>query len=875
MKPAGPIHLLERDYFLRFNEHHDIWPPTELPLLTMEHAEADESVDPVNDRQVRRPCPKCHAPYLLENETKRVGRIEYCSNPECSYRTSIKAVWITDKWRAEPGANCGGYLCRELERLPAKDEPLSRSVKLREMMLRFPSAPLFGSQSKIDFQVHMRRFHQHTLRLLKAPAAAGDKPIKKLFLIFNGLNELDFYGFYYELAALLIDKAADPAEVACLVAPFPAHLTRYPLIGKYAEKPLQRFISDPSDLFRQYLRFMVETQWLISALVPVSHYPVTSGIPLLEPHTDPLAGRCDTKLLSVAVYKAWKEIFDASTRQEAPIQEDDVLQAITVLRELIGWQPSTTPLTKREEDKPLDPPQLHVIGYSLGGYLAQCAFFTWPYAIGSCSTLCSGGALTNLRPEKIIHEEEWRAITHGLKYEIESGMLEGRIGADDRNDPHSVCGIPVSYFASHFQMFTDIFLQDPHGTYRHRVSEFAPRLFFVVGGNDPIVPTQSVLETSPPEGVNMIAIARLSHFIAIEGGEWPSFWLPTIAGIISSLSDHSESLLRTTLLKNLWNDQSTNAPGEDDLDLLILEKHFSDVLKRGAKSGRRDAEPLDSEQLQMAILSFVELLEQQAFLIILRNQIPVTLMGKRVLHRRGTVPHYDDNQIRGFWARLQLQRLGMKACVDRLAIVVPGRLNQWFVQRPPTLSFKHLPVVQEFHDHDEQENIWQEFLADWEDKGVLYRFDPEYPSDISGERFALEERIRMETATPKDFWVLNCLPDTWISLSRKAVTDLAGGVAHREAILNNLGERMLLVYSGKGRKDSELTDDQRTAKQHLNDWLETGALQIIRISAAQTSPRFLGERIRDRDSAIELLTHTVLALARSKQCRYKGDFAKR
>ena len=50
----------------------------------------------------------------------------------------------------------------------------------------------------------------------------------------------------------------------------------------------------------------------------------------------------------------------------------------------------------------------------------------------------------------------------------------------------------------------DIFLQDPYGTYRHRVSEYAPRLFFVVGGNDPIVPARSVLDTSPPDGINML-----------------------------------------------------------------------------------------------------------------------------------------------------------------------------------------------------------------------------------------------------------------------------------------------------------------------------------------------------------------------------------
>ncbi len=45
----------------------------------------------VNARPVPRPCPKCGAPYLLEKQTKREGHIEFCNNPDCGYRTPIKA----------------------------------------------------------------------------------------------------------------------------------------------------------------------------------------------------------------------------------------------------------------------------------------------------------------------------------------------------------------------------------------------------------------------------------------------------------------------------------------------------------------------------------------------------------------------------------------------------------------------------------------------------------------------------------------------------------------------------------------------------------------------------------------------------------------
>jgi DNA topoisomerase-1 len=43
----------------------------------------------LNNRPVPRECPKCHAPYLLEKETKREGHIEYCNNAECDYRAPI------------------------------------------------------------------------------------------------------------------------------------------------------------------------------------------------------------------------------------------------------------------------------------------------------------------------------------------------------------------------------------------------------------------------------------------------------------------------------------------------------------------------------------------------------------------------------------------------------------------------------------------------------------------------------------------------------------------------------------------------------------------------------------------------------------------
>jgi len=835
MKSVVPIHLSERDVFL-FREKCLVWPPTELDML----------MKPASGKAVP-------------------GR------------------WEAGKWeRAELEGQPGAFLWRTLKKAEASKEggpSKGGEASLCESVLSFPSAPLFGIQAKPGYQVDIKPIHQHTLRLLTASRKGDDKPpIKRIYLLFNGLNEIDFFDLYYDLASQLIgnglDEGLETSEVACIIHPFPGHLTRYPLIGRYAEKPLQRFIMDPSDLFRQYLRFMVEMQWLISVLVPVSYYPVAPGISLLSESTEPRGGRCDAETLAQAIHEEWKALYGQHEPRGEEVDEGEIMRSIMVIRDLIGWEPCEKRLVDFG-DEPLPYPQLHVIGYSLGGYLAQCVFFTWPFAIGSCTTLCSGGALSELTPERIIHAEEWRAITHALKYELESGMLEGRIRADTQDQPRSVCGIKTSYFSSHFQVFNDIFLQDPHGSHRHRVSEFSPRMFFVVGGNDPIVSARSILQSSPSGGINMIEIAKLSHFIATDTGEWPVFWQPTIVGIISSLATHSEQLLRKSVLSNLWNETTSDGALQTWLsdETKAEEATFGRSPER-EKAERRVTEPLNASRMQETLSDLLSPLRKdddgkEGFLFILRNQIPVTLLGMRMLGRRGSVPHYEDFEIREFWQKLQDRRLIMRKYADRITLVIPGRLGDWFTQVPTILSVKHLPVARELPLVDVLRDIWSGFLADWEnEKGALYRFDPQNPKDInssSNNLFSLERMVRKNTGTPEYHPVLNCLPDVWVSLSQDVVTEIAGSWASRETLHGGFIHRMLLVYE-HGRKSDQ--------SREIGEWLETRKLRVMRVSPAQPSPYFLGERIWDPDLAIDLLTHSALALARSTPCKAPGDFRK-
>lgn len=815
-KQASQIHMFERDYFLDIHERE--WPTPDLRLL------AAEKVFP-------------QRPYEGKG-------------------------WRADVWKRVPAeGETGGFLWRTLRLGDGQDRR-----EMFETVLRFPTAPLFGLQRKRGYQFPLDPVHQHTLRLLTSFEPTSPQRVMRLFLLFNGVNEIDYLGFYHTLSSLLISQGDTPT--ACLICPTPGHLTRYPLHGRYAEKPLQRFIADPGDLFRQYLRFMIEVQWILSTLVPVSSYPVTPGQPLLAESMRPGGGRCNSSLLGKEIASAWRELYEASQRNrpddkgktEKPCTEKDVIQAVAALRKVIGWRSCDRRLEKFAAGSQLPPPSLHVVGYSLGGYLAQSAFFAWPFALGTCTALCSGGALQDLRPVKIVHEDEWRSITHGLTFEVDCAMLDGRVRLDEATD--SVCGVKSSDFGSYYRIFRDVFLQDPHGSYRARVSEFAPRLFFVVGGNDPIVPTNSLIQASPKGGINLIEIADLTHFIATAVGEWSDFWLPMVTQIISKLASRMEIKVSGSILGNLWNQSTTGLArpwvGEDE-DRLA--------------AARAEPATLTMKMIQKELDAIVKLTEAQGFVVILRNNLPAILMGSRMLHHRGVMPHFEDLKIRQAWRKIQTQNAILKANRERVTVIIPGRLNEWFVRKPSVISSKSRALAREVPNQDSLAEIWKDFLNDWEVvPSALWRFDP----TTKVQSHELEEAVRIETSTPDlpMHPILNCLPDVWLGFSKEvfsetiATDDHPRGGAHEELLrlANQLFQLHLKKEPGTAKGGLRMS--------HLDDLLRAENLRIVRISAANATPDFMGERIVDPESAIDLLVHCALALLYSTPCLKPGDFSK-
>jgi hypothetical protein len=160
---------------------------------------------------------------------------------------------------------------------------------------------------------------------------------------------------------------------------------------------------------------------------------------------------------------------------------------------------------------------------------------------------------------------------YALRFEIEHAMLHDRL-VRSGNDywGYLIAGIKEDYYASLDRIFNDVFLQDFRGAYSQRVSEYAHRLLFVLGGMDPVISAPSVLESSPPGGINMIQIANLSHFPWSDEREWRRFWLPQVATVIGAFSRRTEEILAESLNENwdLLKESQSGVPTENDYEVI-------------------------------------------------------------------------------------------------------------------------------------------------------------------------------------------------------------------------------------------------------------------------------------------------------------------
>lgn len=800
---------------------------------------------------------------------------------------------------------------REIPAVPNVDQ--SRVTTIVETIVPFPSAPIHGVQ-----RIHMfnrqstLRYSEvfHTLRVLKPLRATGAPD--RIFLLHNGLNETESMGKYHQLAARLCAPSEAAKEQrpgaynACIVCPFPGHLTRenYP---RFASKPLDRYLWDGSHLFRQFLRSMVETRWLLSTLVRRSQFQLPSGTTLLLEKKSIKGSRLESQALADEMFsdheamrhESQRSLSEASQEHSRdmnlarnvspPADAEQFKRCILALRGVLGLEEcfnGKTP-TKRQVE-----PSIHVLGYSLGGFVARSVFMTWPWAVDSCTSLLSGGDLRSLTPTSFAFAEEWQTVLHSLRYELDEGLLKGRLGTpgDSR-----IAGIEGDIFRYFKRTFYEVFQQDYRGGYLSRAGELNSRMHHFVGGSDKIVHSDAVFESAPPAGLNVRTIAGLDHFM---GGKrfLNERWFVEMCTEIRSLSNTTASSQRAARRAN-WMTEGLTFGRDTRNSITDLVRTTPEEAVKPLTESERLAVPHDGSLGEPDFGRCLDdLLCRQlrgnepapggptgkfasrsgGFLFILRNEVPGLLLTSDEMIEDAAILHHDDGPILdsaiGVYTRKKA--LGMK-CVNT-HIVLP-----WNVLHT-------MKTVDEHRGFPSQgEGAW----------GQLQLANPDYLKERAGcikcckdlnaasETTGNSVRIFSGNNLPgalaeenpefRDFWTspgikqplqVADLPDCWIWFSAEFIADAAESGANRDAVkfasIDRVTSLLLKTIAAKPSSGDPSEDDPVLA--HIEKSLRTDRLKVVSVSKSRYNPRHRGHVVAESKHVVKALAHAALCIAMSR-----------
>ncbi len=753
---------------------------------------------------------------------------------------------------------------------------------IREAILRFPSAPIHGLHRLHEYHVNEGESENlHTYRVLSHPGKRRGTRVRRIYLMHNGLNETQSMGLYYRLASYLIHQDDEHKGTVCILRPFPGHLTRSRFAG-FAETPLDHYLWDGSHLFRQFLRYMIETQWLLSAITRRSQYRCIAGLSLLSEHKIPGQSRLEDNILAAQMWKTWNAQHRASSaavkqwhenQADAPgvsekPPEESFDQAIASLRGLLNLQERLDGELGEDDAEP----DIHVIGYSLGGFTAQSVFMSWPFLIASCSTLLSGGALKELAPTAFADPEEWQTVLHSLRYELDDAMLSGRYRAEGgtRLNPRRVSGIEFDLFLFLKSTFYEVFQQEYRGSFQTRLASFRRRMLFIVGGNDPIVRPKSVLDSGPPDGINMFAIGGLGHFLGgrsrdDEEEQQRSFWLPEMGRLIDTLANEAASRLAVDRQES-WLDPGMKLPA-----IPRAADGSAAATGTGEAFGRLNATErmaVDSDGALSASL-FQRCLDdllarteaRRGILFILRNEVPTVLLDDAVIQQLAAGLHHDDAGITAYIEGLKRRRKLIRDNPERVSLILPWNVRTilYNMDAHPGHPSQSEGAGGQIPRRVKTTETWRRFnkscteVTDSSPHAVRVCDGREGVCDTSGSPpvdtrgLANVARTRLEG---KDYVgnrpVKPSLPDCWVWMSPD--------------FLGQDMDETLTVEAGRSRLCKVVAEEYED-EDVLSNHLRRDQLRIVTVSRARYNPRFRGRLVLDPRVARPLLLHITLCIA--------------
>ncbi len=749
----------------------------------------------------------------------------------------------------------GPTLARRVQRsadLKRAEKDLLRG-DLAELMLRFPSAPIHGVQRLHEYHADLDTAEtMHTYRLLKHPDHTG--PPSRIVLMHNGLNEREDAVLYYQLASqLIIDR--EPAT-ACLLRPFPGHLTRFPW-DDFGETPLDRYLWDGSHLFRQFLRYMTETQWLLSAIVGDAEPETFAGAPILRGE-DPATFEQD---LAEMMLTAWNVLFEEShkainvARQEQDqATEPDEGNRPTKATLLAAIRSLRGALSLDAEDRPR--PSLHVVGYSLGGFTAQSVFMTWPSVVSSCVTLLSGGPLAALAPTAFAHPEEWQTVLHSLRYELDDGMINRRYEDSGRG----IAGLD-SHLFQHFQRaFYEVFKQEYLGSFQSRIAAFRKRMFFIVGGDDPIVNPKAVLDSSPEGGMHVLEIGGMGHFLggrARDDDEQAerSFWIPQIGRWIHDFSTQADELHKKELL--------AAEKRIDELELdepsLIASPGFSLDPRRTSDDERLKMRLTEKERLRLspdrALPSALfgryldDLLaralapaddKDSGFLWIFRNEIPTIMLDDEALLRRAQALFHDEPTIAQYCDEVRRRRDAWGDALARIVVVLPWNVERILANQDADHGFASQAETSMGPSQGPKKT--SERIAALRATCLSATASDEHKYSVLV--FDGRAHIRRRELDPAS-QLPPSLPDVWMYTSRDFLD------VNSDATVSAAWPALVI-------KAREHTSNTKTST--LEKRLQEDKLRLVTVSRSRFNPRFRGRYLAHVNGVRALLRHTGLCL---------------